>query len=293
MTDAWVAAVINENLAEEATLSGGAYQSDLSNVQNRDIGDVARTLDATNASTIIKIDLGDSQQIEGIALANGNWSKDSLYRIRSSDHSDYSVLKYDTGWLNIPGCVVDSLAVGLEWDNPDFWDGVLRETILSEFPLNLSHLIEEDQRLNGWARYWKIEFDDAANVDGYLEYAYLMMGRVFRPLINFSEDNTAIPDPVSDMQETLGLSQSFFERGIRRQQTVGFPFLENDESLRKLTRMAVKSLDSRPIFFITDPSDDLHRQNESFLARIQSLTPKKRLLLPGRSSSGLSVQEWK
>lgn len=284
MVDSWVTAIIGENYAEDATLSGGSYSSPLTNLQDRDQDIVARTSDATNASTQFDVDLLSQQTIGGIALCNGNWSLDSTRRIQISNTADFSVILDDTGWGQFPGFVVDPST--LSADDPDVGDGVLRNTLLAEFPLNLIYILSTPVS----ARYVRFLFDDTSNTDTFLQFGYLMIGRVFRPTINYGETNGFSVQPQSDVVESLGLKRTYFEYGIKRTWQAAFPNLSTDETFRALTRMVVKSRDSRPVFVVPDPSDLLHLQNRSFLATFKQ-APAIQQLLVDRTTTAFEFRE--
>lgn len=289
MAEGFRTVVLNENYAEAATttLSGGSYSGSLpiTLLQDRDTNALARTTNALTTSTIIKADLGSAQIIGGIAVCNGNWSLDSTYRIEISNDSGFSSLLYDSGWVEFPGFTVDPSE--LDPSDPDYGDGVLRNTLLPEFPLNLVHVLESD--ITG--RYVRISFDDTANVDTYLEYGYLFIGRAFRPSINYSEDNGYTPAAdVNDVFESLGLTRVYSEYGSKRMWQARFPSLATGELFGSLTRMLVKSRTSRPVFVVIDPTATLHMQSLSFLATMQK-APAIQQLLVERGTTAFEFRE--
>jgi hypothetical protein len=278
MTSAWNAVIVGENWGEQATLSGGSYNASfpITNVQTRFQRTVARTTDATNASTKIVADLGSSQPVGAVVVCNGNWSLDSRYRVESSDDSGFSVLKYDSGWKQYPGFVVDPSL--LDSSDPDHADGVLRNNLLGEFPLNLIEILPAASVAR--TRYWRVLFDDTANTNGYLQYGYLIIGRAMQVGINYGGENSFSAVPTADMMESLGGERTWFEHNLRRTWRGTFEFLTDAERFGTLTRIAVKSRTSRPTFFVPDPSDTLYLQARSFLgtfaqapAVVQSLVP--------------------
>lgn len=75
--------------SDTATLSDGSWSGSLpiTNMQDRRIGKVARTTDATTASTKINISYPDVTRIKLACLANHNLSIDAEYRIRASNEA--------------------------------------------------------------------------------------------------------------------------------------------------------------------------------------------------------------
>lgn len=76
-----------QNRADEATLSSGSWLTTLPlvNVQDRQVQKVARSTNATRASTFFDIDLGQSRVISAIALLVHNLSVNGYVRIRGVD----------------------------------------------------------------------------------------------------------------------------------------------------------------------------------------------------------------
>lgn len=75
--------------SDVATLSGGSWSGTLpiTNMQDRRIGKLARTADATNTSTKINVSFPDVKRIRLACLSNHNLSIDSTYRIRGSNEA--------------------------------------------------------------------------------------------------------------------------------------------------------------------------------------------------------------
>jgi hypothetical protein len=288
----WNAIVLAENFAETATLSGGSYSTEfpLTNLQSRRQKIVARTTDATLGSTIIIAALTQREQVRGVCVCNGNWTLTALARVELSNVSDFSVLTYDSGWDTFPGFVVDS--TDLEYDNPDFWTGVLNDTLLTEFPKMFVHIIPDDDELDGFVGYIRVSFNDTANPDGYLQYGYLDIAKGFQPQVNYSDTNSASILPLSDMSESLGGQRTWFERGLRRTWSANFALLENDELFRELTRVSAKRRDSRPVIVVPDQTDLVNFQYRSFLASAKTLPAIQQLLGPEIGATALAFEEF-
>jgi hypothetical protein len=74
------------NRIDSATLTGGSYTNGLplNNLKTRILGQVARTTDATNASSTFNIDFGVAKNIQVASLVNHNISLSGKMRIRAS-----------------------------------------------------------------------------------------------------------------------------------------------------------------------------------------------------------------
>lgn len=76
-----------QNRVDEGTLSGGSWNASLplTNLQNRQVQKVARSTNATVASTQFAINLGQAQAIGVVALVVHNISVSGYYRVSGSD----------------------------------------------------------------------------------------------------------------------------------------------------------------------------------------------------------------
>lgn len=284
------AIILYENFFDTATPSGGSYESDLpiTNLQDNDLGVVARTTDATNASTKILIDFGRERRIDALCLGVPNISPGAQYRIRSFAESGRTTTLYDSTTKTLPGVVVDSL--DLEWEDPGFWYGINTEELLVEFGTWLIEVVPEDQASNANARWWTIEIFDEDNADNYLDLSRLLAGRAFRPSINYSEDNSVGLEPITDVSESLGGSREYWERGLRRTLRLALPWLSQDEVFNDVFRMMVKGRTSRQVFVIPDYDDLEYLQQRSFLATFKQVPAIQQLLIE-RGSTLVDLEE--
>lgn len=284
------AIILFENFFDTATPTGGSYESELpiTNLQDDDLGMVARTTTATNAATKILIDFGRERRIDAICLGVPNISPGARYRIRSFAESGRTTTLYDSGIKTLPGVVVDSLT--LEWEDPGFWAGINTEELLVEFSTWLIEVVPDEQASNANARWWTIEIFDVDNADGYLDLSRLLAGRAFKPLINFSEDNSAGLESIADVSESLGGHREYWERGLRRTLRLALPWLSQDEIFNDVFRMMVKARTSRQVFVIPDYDDTQFLQQRSFLATFKQV-PAIQQLLVERGSTLIDLEE--
>lgn len=280
--------VLYDIFSDAGILTGGSWLPvlPLTNMQDPDISRVARSTNAANASTLFTIDLGRPQSVDGIAFGPVNMSPGSTWRWRGYSDSGFTALVYDSGIQNVLGEVIDWTDTGdwLEWEDSDFWYG--SATQLEELAQYLFHVAPSSKL----AQYWKLEMFDASNADGYVEIGRLMIARAFRPTINYSEDNQITPEPLTDVEESLGGQRDYWERGVRRKASYAFPFLTEDEVLGDVFRLALRAGISRHVFVVPDPDDVTTGNRRSFLATMAK-APALRQLLVARGSVALDFEE--
>lgn len=280
----------------DALVSGGAWTSSapLTNIQTDDVQDVAVSLDATAVSTQIDIDLGSIQPVGMIVAGPINLTEgEATYRVRSFLEADHTTTLYDTGVLTVTGFVVD-------WDDPDtwyeeeddrFWDGIGTSDV-SELPLYLIIIVPEAQLTETNAQYFKIEFSDENNIDGQIRVGCVKMFRAFRPAYNYSAgDNDFSLSWLTNINESLGGSRSYWDRGVRRALRLSWSVVPQDELFTEWFRIAYNSRLSRQIFIVPEESDDAPTMRKrAFLATFKQ-SPSIVQAAAGYGSTSIDLEE--
>jgi hypothetical protein len=255
-------------------------------VQDPDIQKVARASNATNAATQLTADLGSTKSLDGIAFGPANLSPAATWRWRGYSDSAYTALVYDSGMQTVPGEVIDWTNTNdwLEWEDSGFWYGL--PEALDELPQYLYHITPATVI----AQYWLLEIFDEGNADGYVEIGRLLEARAFRPSLNYSEDNSLVPEPVVDVEESLGGLRSYWERGVRRKASYAFPLLTADEILGDGFRLGLRAGISRHVFVVPDADDTAIGNRRSFLATLRQAPPLRQLNV-GRGAIAVELEE--
>jgi hypothetical protein len=289
------AVFVYDNFADRAILSGGSYVAGLprANAQDADIGLVARTTDATSASTRLHVDLGTEQPVGGVVLGPINMTPGSTYRVRSYDQAAMTTLRYDSGIKTIAGAgPIDwtTPTEWTEWENPGFWLGIESLSDLADTALYLVEIVPAAQATLANKRFWKIELFDAGNADGYLEFGRLLVGRAWRPSINYGDGADISVEPLTDVVETLSGRRAHWERGLRRVWRASFDRLPEDEAFAEVLRMQARLRTSRQFFLCPDPEDEDFLQRRSFLATLKAPPPLSQINL-FRASTSFDCEE--
>ena len=280
-------AVMYENFAENSVFSFGSWLTNLplDNMKDSDLGTLARSSDALVASTKFRVDLGAVRPIGGVAVGPTNLSPGAQYRVRSYEDNLYTTLLYDSGIKILPGASVDSLE--LEWEDPGFWYGIETEGLSNAW---IIEVIPETQISNSNAQYWQIEMIDESNSDGYIEAGFCMIGRTFRPSINYDENNSFTQIQLTDTIEALGGHRDYWHRGMRRTLRVTWWRLDDSEGWGDIYAMMTILGVHRPMFVVPDPDDLDNIQKRSFLATFRN-TPELRLIIQDGVTTGFDLEE--
>lgn len=283
---------VYDNYADTGTLSGGSYVATLplSNAQDQDIARVARTTNPLTTSTIIRADLGIARPVGGIIVGPINASPGAQYRVRAYDAAGWGSgdISYDSGLKTIAGVVVPSL--DLEWEDPGFWNGIDIDTI-DELPTYLIEVIPEASLLSTLTQWFAIEIIDPANSAGYVEFGRVLIGRAWRPSINYGYSGNAFGiDPRTEIVESEGGLETFDERGQRRTLRVAFDNLSEDEIFGDVFRIMNRQGVSKQGFVVPDPDDEEHLLRRSFLATFKQV-PEIAQVLFARGSTAFDFKE--
>jgi hypothetical protein len=270
--------LLYQNYADKAVVSGGSYLSSLpiANVKDEDIGKVARTADALNASTIQLADLGATRTVGGVAIGPVNVSPGATFRIRAFSDAAYSVNVADSGIQTVAGSLIDwsNTGVWLAWEDPGFWFGIPNVFDLLDLPTYLFFIFPTDVT----ARYWKSETFDAGNGSGHLDFARLMIARAARLKfrgnhINYVPgDNSANVIKIFDVNESLGGKRTYWNRGKRRTLRVVYPIIDESSAWSDVFNLSMLD-EGEQVFVVPDPTDTVNAQKRSYLATVKTPPP--------------------
>jgi len=264
---------IYQNYADAAVLYGGSYRVDypLNNVRDLDIGRVARTSNPATSSAVIIADLGASRLVGGVVVGPTNQSPGSTYRIRASSFSDFSTLVYDSGIQTVAGSTMNwsNTSLWLAWEDPGFWFGIPDVFDLALVPVWATTILPT----SAFARFWKIEFFDSLNADGYIQFGRLVIGRAWRPAHNYDYGGEFSCEPIYRRVEAVGGRRTDADLGRRRGYRLTFSNLPDSDLFNDVFRMRQYTGASKQVWVSADPDDSDNFQKRSFLATFKSPPP--------------------
>lgn len=263
---------IYQNYADAAAVSGGSYVLPLSNLKDPDIGRVARSTNPLATSTLLRVDLGAPRAIGGLALGPTNLSPGAQFLARAYSDAAYSVQVFTIGTQTISGTLMDwgDPAHWLAWEDPGFWFGIPDIFEQALFAPWAFAIFQADVT----ARYWLIEVFDEGNRDGYVQFGRLVMGRAFRPSVNYVPGAEFRVDPIFMRSESIGGRRDDWDIGRRRALRVSFPeLLTESELFNDILRMQHVLGASKQLFVVPDPDDTGNLQKRSFLATMKAPPP--------------------
>lgn len=275
-----------KNFADTGTLSGGSWQTTLpvSNLQTRKLSQVARSLNATASSTQFRVDLGtDDYAVHLIGLFRHNFSVDATYRIVAGTSAGTSDV-YDSGTLLVWPTVY--LPEDLEWEDDNFWLGILSSADVESYPINLIH----DNGENVRARYWTVFITDTTNSAGYVQAGRFWMGPAWTPTINYDYGAGLAWEPRSDSEYALGGNMFFDERSPARIFSFVLANLTETEAYGQMLDIQRILRNDKEVLLIPDPDDTARGFKRNFLGRMRRSDPITQTLFD-RHSISMEVEE--
>lgn len=254
-----------ENRGDLATLSGGSWQPSLplANLQQTDLSVPARSVDALLASTRVDVDFGNTTTlVRLVGVMKHNLGTAALYRITGGTVAGGSDL-YDSGWLDVWPRIYSF--ADLDFEEPNWWTGQISDADAALYPIKLLH----DLGGNYLVRYWRIEFDDTANADGYAEFSRLWMGPIWSPTIGYAWGAKLGWEPRDRAVETRS-GRRYGERlPSRRLFSLTFDQLTDAEAYGRAIDMQRRLGSEGEVVVIPDPDDTGQRHRRDILARIK------------------------
>ena len=256
------------NRTDASVLTGGSWVGTLplSNLQSRLIGKVARSIDTALSSTKFDIDLGAGTKVQAISLRNHNITLTGTYRVTASTSPSFAVLSYDSGWLDVWPVVFPWGT--LEWEDDNWWSGKYTVEQTQGYTVELDHLLPAMKV----ARYWRVEFSDTRNPDGYVQFGRLFIGPVWQPKINMSYGASIAWETKTGSQEAIGGAEYFQRRTPYRVAKFSLNWMDQDEAFSQAFELMRRAGIDQEVLFIHDPDDTVHALRRRFLARLRTLS---------------------
>lgn len=259
-----------QNRTDEGTLSNGSWLSTLplTNLQDRTVQKVARSTNANLTSTKFDIDLASARSIGVVALVVHNVSVVGKIRITGDDASDFLTPVYQTAWIDCwpSGQIPQSL---LEWEEDNFWLGTLSSNARAGYQSPFIHLLPTAQVL----RYWRVEIDDTANSDGYLQVGRLFMSAAWTPTLNYTLGATLGYTDQSPVDTSLSGAEFFDVRSRAREFDLALDGLTDSEAYDYALQIQRLAGTTGEVLVIPDSADTTRVAIRSYLGRLVGLSP--------------------
>ena len=259
----------DRNYIPDAVLAGGSYEVTLplSNSQDRPFSKIARTTDATSASTFFTVDLTEARTTQLLSLLGHNIKQVSAtIRFRASNDAGATTnLIYDSGLLVVLPSVYDWLTH--DFYEPNWFYGEPYAEDLDLFTKQFIHIPPSPIR----ARYWRIDIDDDTNSDGFIQFGFFYQAAIFRPSVDIQLNHNLSFIDNTGIQEAISGVEYFDNREKPRVIIVSVRGLPKDEMLSNLFNLARRQGKGGLIYIIPDEDDALNLNKEAFIGRLTEM----------------------
>ena len=262
--------MIWNNQSDSASVSGGNWLTTLpkTNVQNRLLTIVARSIGVATSATQMDLDLGPGSNVySAICILSHNLSVNATVRVTADPVAGFPAPVFDSGWVDAYAYVVP-MSERL-WEMPNWWDGKPTEDDLEGYSLNT--LIYTDVLTT--ARYIRVEVDDTTNVNNYIDIGRIIVAPMTELAINTDYGATLSWTDRSEIGESIGGSEFFDSRLKKREFTCAGSNMFDDEALGTIFEIQKQQGITGEIFIVPDQSDTKHGFRRSFLARMTARHP--------------------
>jgi hypothetical protein len=252
------------------TLSGGSWDSDfpISRALIPVMTDVARSSDATLASTQFVMTLNPARSVQTVGIALTNASVEAQVRITLRDGDDATL--QTTGWFDVWRKIYEPFELG--WGEPSFM--TLRLEVENLEALVVPYTIFSSASL---ASSVLVEIDDTSNTDGYVEVGYCQCASARELSVNMAPGAQEGFLARSEVQVSSGGVRSVERRDKPR--TLAFTTTIPTDERRGVINTMQRLLDlDEPFLVIQEPTGDRFANQTSLFMRFAELRTADRLL---------------
>jgi hypothetical protein len=257
------------NLIDAAAIYGGSWLPalPLANLQDRRLGKLARSTNATTGSTQFDLNLGATKLVRVVALVNHNLSVVAQYRVLCATDAAFVSVVADSGWLDVWPVVYPFGS--LPWGSSSWWGGRTSDDIIAELRAPAAYTLAAATN----AQYVRIEIADATNAAGYVQLGRVFVGDGWQPVRNMVYGASLAWENRSEVQEALSGAEYFNRRSTPRVARISFEGMSEDEAMAAALEMQRIAGVTQEVFFLWDPADTTHSLRRQFLGRLRTLSP--------------------
>jgi hypothetical protein len=272
------------NQGDISTLSGGSWQTPLTNLQDYRLSRVARSSDTTTAHTQFNVDMGKDRKIQVVAMISHNLSSSGTWRVLMGDDPTFVVNTYDSGW-QAAWPVVYNYGV-LEWEDDNWWDGQISADDRANYPGVLLDVLPQIVL----ARYIQVLINDTTNAAGYVQFGRLFVAPSWTPADNMQYGASMNWETDTTVARSLGGTPYFARRNPRRVDKFTLAYLSDDEAKAKVFEMQRSlGLDSE-VLVCWDPTDAINQLRQTYAGRLRTLNPVT-TVFTGINSNAFEIEE--
>lgn len=227
---------------------------------------VARSTNATNASTKFVIDLGQARSIGALALVVHNISSLGKVRWTGNTSNSFASPAYDSGWVDVWPTNIIPFSLR-QWEDANFWTGQMSEEQRAGYQAPFIHQPAAAQYL----RYWQCEIDDTTNAAGAVYIGRLFMAATWTATVNYNYGATLGYDDPTPVIESLSGAEYFDVRQKPRGFAFQLEWLTSTEAYSNVMDLQRLSGISGEVLVVPDSDDTANMPIRAMVGRLRSL----------------------
>ncbi|MDQ0462640.1 hypothetical protein QO010_000388 [Caulobacter ginsengisoli] len=257
------------NLVDAASLYGGSWLTalPLNNLKDRRLGRLARSASTSLADTWFDADFGGTRRFRVVAVVNHNLSITARYRISLSLAPDFTSTVATSGWRSVWPSVYPFGT--LPWGAPNWWTGQYPADQIEAYTGTLVFILTSPAN----ARYIRVELDDTANANGFVEAGRVFAADGWQPVRNMVYGASLAWESRTEVQEALSGAEYFNVRTPVRVARFALDALGEDEAMANAFEIQRAMGVDDELLFVWDPDDTTHALRRQFLCRMRTLSP--------------------
>ncbi|KQQ85075.1 hypothetical protein [Aureimonas sp. Leaf324] len=269
-----------------ATLSGGSWVLPLTNLQERELSEVARSASTRPTDTQFDVDFSAFGEIRAVVLVNHNLSVTARLRVTAwYEDGSYFSPSYRAEFDAYPTLAYTE---DLPSEAENWWDGKPLTADIEGFTQNAIHVLPEPS----FAPHWRIEIIDDGNPAGHIDIGRLWMATGWQPSRNPAYGAGLRYEDETMIEKALSGAEFFDEREPFRVFNIAFPFLPDQEALQRGLELERRAGTKGELFYIHRPDDAQNLTRLSFLARLRALNPWEQVAaFDGRAAIAFELKE--
>lgn len=251
-------------LTSVVTLTSGSWNATYprDNMKVLPLARVARSTDATLASTQVIGTFDRDRPVRLFALVRHNLSISAKYRLRLYQDAARTILLLDTGWVDVWPEVYPSGQ--LEWEDDQWWTGKYSEDEIAGYtwtrPIWLGQIY--------LSRAFLLEIDDTTNAAGCVELGLLEIAQGYQVTYNVAYGYQEGWRPRSTAVEALGGGRYFDRRDKPRVARGEIKYLPRDEVMGRWFELVRQQDVDQPFLWFPFPDETIHWLRTCMLARL-------------------------
>lgn len=247
----------DQSLASTFAAGFGSWQAatPLTNLQDPRLSRVARSTDATNASSKFRFSFATAITTDALFLVGTNMQASSQWRVITYTNNTFATPVFDSGVQSFWPAGISS---------PDL--RVIRDPDLKGMPL-FAMLGQ-----NVTANAWEVQLLDATNPAGYIQAAKLFLGQPIVTTFNFANGATFSRDANTQVIRSLGGTPYFNRHKNIRSWRLTFTAEDYAVGWEQIDALNEMSGLDRPLFVVPFPDDVDHMNAHSFLCNLSKIS---------------------